>query len=198
MVTFAIAVFLLIITPGPGVLSLAGVGTAYGWKMGLRYLGGLCLGTNLVCFAVISGLAAVILADPVIRAVLFFASAGYLTYLAVKIGFAGTRIAFIHMAAPGFMSGLTLQFINPKAYAVNATLFSGFAFYPSSFLIETTVKLAITNAIWLPLHLLWLFAGVKLNNLDLSHKAQRGINLLMAGCLIAVVAISIWSVNKMT
>ena len=30
MLTFALAVFLLIITPGPGVLSLAGVGAAYG------------------------------------------------------------------------------------------------------------------------------------------------------------------------
>ena len=32
MLAFAFAVFLLLITPGPGVLSLAGVGTAYGWK----------------------------------------------------------------------------------------------------------------------------------------------------------------------
>ena len=32
MLTFVLAVFLLIITPGPGVLSLAGVGAAYGWR----------------------------------------------------------------------------------------------------------------------------------------------------------------------
>jgi threonine/homoserine/homoserine lactone efflux protein len=32
MLTFALAVFLLIITPGPGVLLLAGVGAAYGWR----------------------------------------------------------------------------------------------------------------------------------------------------------------------
>jgi threonine/homoserine/homoserine lactone efflux protein len=34
MLTFALAVFLLIITPGPGVLSLAGVVAAYGWRQG--------------------------------------------------------------------------------------------------------------------------------------------------------------------
>ncbi|MEC8551875.1 MAG: LysE family translocator, partial [Pseudomonadota bacterium] len=32
MLTFAAAVFLLIVTPGPGVLSTAGVGAAFGWR----------------------------------------------------------------------------------------------------------------------------------------------------------------------
>ncbi|MGB2492803.1 MAG: LysE family translocator, partial [Candidatus Puniceispirillum sp.] len=32
MFSFAIAVFLMLITPGPGVLSTAGVGTAYGMR----------------------------------------------------------------------------------------------------------------------------------------------------------------------
>ena len=64
MLTFAAAVFLLIVTPGPGVLSTAGVGAAFGWRQGLFYVAGLCAGTNLVSLAVISGLAAVILADP--------------------------------------------------------------------------------------------------------------------------------------
>jgi len=45
MLTFTLAVFLLIITPGPGVLSLGGVGAAYGWRQGFRYLFGLFLVT---------------------------------------------------------------------------------------------------------------------------------------------------------
>ena len=32
MLTFAITVFLLIVTPGPGVLSTAGFGAAYGYN----------------------------------------------------------------------------------------------------------------------------------------------------------------------
>ena len=46
MLTFALAVFLLIITPGPGVLTLAGVGSAFGYKPGFRYLLGLLIGQN--------------------------------------------------------------------------------------------------------------------------------------------------------
>ena len=194
MLTFAVAVFLLIITPGPGVLSTAGVGAAFGWRQGLFYIGGLCAGTNLVGLAVISGLAAVILAEPIVRTVLLFASSGYLGYLALRISLAGSRIAFIRTTAPGFFAGLTLQFINPKAYAVNTALFSSFAFYPSNFAVETALKLVIMNLVWLPVHLAWLYAGVKVNSLDLPPRVQRAINLGMAACLLAVIILSVWSV----
>ena len=156
-------------------------------------MAGLCAGTNLVSAAVITGLAAIILAEPVVRTVLLFASAGYLGYLAVRIATAGAKIAFIQTAAPGFLAGMMLQFINPKAYAVNTTLFTSFAFYPDSFAVETGLKLIIMNIIWLPLHLLWLYAGVRLNTLNLPARAQKLINLLMAACLLAVVVLSVWS-----
>ena len=198
MFAFALAVFLLIITPGPGVLSTAGVGTAFGWRQGLFYVAGLCAGTNLVSLVVISGLAAVILAQPVVRTILLFASAGYLGYLALRIALAGAKIAFIQTSAPGFMAGVMLQFINPKAYVVNTTLFTSFAFFPDSFAVEIGLKLLIMNTIWLPLHLLWLYAGVRLNALNLPAHRQKLINLAMAACLLAVVLLSTWSVLSLS
>jgi len=198
MLTFALAVFLLIITPGPGVLSLAGVGAAFGWRQGIEYLAGLFIGTNVVCIAVISGLAAIVLADPVIRTILLAISAAYLAYLAFRVAFSGAKIALISMLKPGFMAGLTLQFINPKAYAVNTTLFSGFAFYPESLVVETGLKLLIANVIWLLLHGLWLYAGVKINRLELAAGTQRAINFGMATCLFAVVILSVWSMLRQT
>ena len=194
MIAFVLAVFLLVVTPGPGVLSTAGVGAAFGWRQGLYYIAGLCAGTNLGGLAVISGLAAIILAEPLVLTILLFASASYLGYLALQIALAGTKIAFIHTAAPGFVSGLMLALINPKAYAVNTTLFTSFGFYPDSFAIETALKLIIFNIVWLPTHLVWLYVGVKLNSLNLPARIQRLINLVMAACLLAVVGLSIWSV----
>ena len=108
MFAFAFAVFLLLITPGPGVLSLAGVGTTYGWKKGTQYLGGLWIGNNLISFVVISGLVALVLADPVVRNILLFISVTYLLYLASRVAFAGSTVAFIHMPAPRVVSGITL------------------------------------------------------------------------------------------
>ena len=193
MLTFTFAVFLLLITSEPGVLSLAGAGAAYGWRQGFLYLFGLFLGNNLVCFAVISGLATAVLANSTIRTMLLIISVGYLVYLSLSIALAGSKIAFIHITKPGVISGLTLQLINPKVYAVNTALFSGFAFYPESLIIETGIKLIIANFIWLLLHCLWLFVGLKINRLELSVRTQRLINLSMALCLLAVVSLSVWS-----
>ena len=192
MLSFAAAVFLLLITPGPGVLSVAGVGAAFGYRAGFSYIAGLFLGTNIVALAVISGLAALVLGIPVLRMVLLFASVGYIFYLALRIALAGTRVAFIEAkAAPGLGAGIVLQFINPKAYAVNTTLFSGFAFLPGNLAIETAIKLLILNAIWVPVHFAWLWAGVSLHRLDLSPRAQRAINFGMAGAMIGVVTLAL-------
>jgi threonine/homoserine/homoserine lactone efflux protein len=194
MIAFALAVFLLLVTPGPGVLSLAGVGAAFGWRQGISYLSGLFIGNNLVCIAVISGLATVLLANPSIRITLLIISAAYLGYLAFRIAFSGAKIAFIQSPKPGLGAGTTIQLINPKAYAVHITLFSGFAFYPNDFFIETAVKLLIANVIWILIHFFWLFLGVKINQLELPEKIQRNINVFMAICLLAVVGLSVWSI----
>lgn len=191
MLTFALAVFLLIVTPGPGVLSAAGVGSAYGLRDGVRYVAGLFVGTNLVALAVVSGLAAVVLAQPQVRLTLLLASGAYLLYLAFRIAFAGSRIAFITAAKPpGFVGGLLLQAVNPKAYAVNTALFTGFAFWPASFAVETLLKFAIMNAIWIPLHLAWLAAGISMHQLNLAPRTQSAINIAMALAMLAVVGLA--------
>ncbi len=191
LLEFAGAVFGLIITPGPGVLSTAGVGSGFGFRPGVRYLTGLFIGNNLVALAVVSGLAAAVFAVPYLRGVLIFASAAYLVYLALKIAMSGSKIAFIHSeTAPGLANGVLLQFINPKAYAVNTFFFSGFPIWPESLMSETLVKFAILNAIWVPIHFAWLYTGVTLRRLDLPHTTQRWINGGMAVSMLLVVGLA--------
>lgn len=194
MLSFAAAVFLLFITPGPGVLSLAGVGSGYGWQGGLRYGTGLFIGTNLVMTLVLTGLAAVVLAVPVVRTALMALSVGYLLYLAARIALAGSRIAFVEArAAPGIRAGILLQIINPKAYAVNTAMLTGFSYAPQSLAFETTTKFLILNAIWIPVHLAWLKAGVTLHRLNLGYRTQRMINYGMALAMLGVVALALVS-----
>ncbi len=191
MLTFTFAVFFLIITPGPGVLSAAGVGAAHGFRIGLDYVSGLFVGNFMVGIAVISGIAAILEIYPALRIVLAIASSAYLLFLAAKIAFAGSKIAFIHSEKPpGFGNGLALQAINPKAYVVNTALFSGFPFMPDSLFAETLVKILILNAIWIPIHLVWLGAGVGLHRLNLSKPVQFAINVFMALSMLTVVALA--------
>lgn len=194
MIAFTAAVFFLLVTPGPGVLSTAGVGSGFGYAAGARYLVGLFIGTNLVALAVVTGLAALLLSVPGLRVVLLVASVLYLLYLAVRIALSGSRIAFIEARkAPGVVDGILLQAINPKAYAVNTALFSGFAFWPDSLLIETLLKFLVINLIWIPIHIAWLAAGVTVRRLALPARLQSAINIAMAVSMITVVCLAIWA-----
>ncbi|WP_300032630.1 LysE family transporter [uncultured Roseobacter sp.] len=194
MLTFAAAVFFLIITPGPGVLSTAGVGAAFGAAAGTRYVTGLFIGTNLVCLAIVSGLTAVLFADERLRTLLFFASIAYLAWLAFRIAFAGSKLAFIERSKPpGIAGGIMLQAINPKAYAVNTALFTGFGFWPSSLATEIFLKFLIVNAIWIPIHFAWLWLGISLQRMNLPHHIQRAINMAMAASMMLVVLLAAWA-----
>ncbi|NNE62962.1 MAG: LysE family transporter [Gammaproteobacteria bacterium] len=191
MLAFAAAVFFLIITPGPGVLSAAAVGAGYGFKSGAKYIGGLWFGNLMVGLIVISGLWAVLITIPGLRLGLGIASLCYLAYLALRIASAGSSIRFVRASgAPGFAAGTLLQFINPKAYAVNTFLFSNFAFYPQSLLFEIIIKILILNAIWIPIHFTWLQIGIVLHRLELAPARQRMVNVAMAASLMLVVLIA--------
>ncbi|MDC1381786.1 LysE family translocator [Octadecabacter sp.] len=194
MLAFAAAVFFLIISPGPGVLSTAGIGAAYGYRNGLAYVAGLFVGSNIVLMLVISGVAATALALPWLRTTLLIASLGYLLWLAWRIASAGAQIRFIEASTPlGFWNGLALQPINPKAYVVSTTLFTGFRFMPDALWLETAIKLLIMNLIWIPLHVGWLAAGISLRRLNLGPQSQRRVNIAMALSMLIAVGLAIWS-----
>ncbi len=194
MISFVAAVAFLIVTPGPGVLTTAGVGSAYGFRAGLPYLFGIVAGGMIVQSLVASGLAAIILSIPYVRQTLLLASLAYLLYLAFRIATSGTRVAFIDTDRPlGFLNGLTLSLINPKAYAVAATLFSGFVLLPESPFMEAVLKIAIFVGIGLPIHFIWLYAGASLKRLGLSNRANRIVNIGMALAMLAVVALALYS-----
>ncbi|MEL6505383.1 MAG: LysE family transporter [Pseudomonadota bacterium] len=194
MLVFATSLFLLLLTPGPGVLSLAGTGSAFGMKQGWAYGIGLFFGSNMVMLAAATGLAALFLANDKLRLVFTVLSTAYLIYLALRIALAGSKIAFIESAAPpGFWGGIALQVINPKAYAVGTFVFSNFPILPGNLVGEILLKFVVLNAIWIPIHILWLMAGVSVNELNLPARTQRLINIGMACAMLLVVGLAIWS-----
>ncbi len=191
MLSFALSLFMMIVTPGPGVLTTAGIGSGFGWRAGLRFLVGLNLGTNLTMLMVATGLTAAVFSVPGLRTAFLIASVAYFVYLAIKIAFAGAKIGFIAaQRAPTIRDGFLLQMINPKAYAVGSLLITGFAFYPDSFVIEVAWKFVLMNLVWIPVHILWLGAGVTVRRMELPAGTQRFINYVMAASLVIVVVVA--------
>ncbi len=178
----------MIITPGPGVLTTAGIGSGFGWGAGLRFLIGLFIGTNLTAIMVVTGLTALVPAH--VENVLVWCAVAYFGYLALKIALAGAKVGFIASErAPSLWNGITLQLINPKAYTVNTLLFGGYHFMGAG-LDEILVKFLIINAVWIPVHFIWLGAGVQVRRLELTPRTQRIINFGMAASLIGVVLLA--------
>ena len=194
MIAFALACFLLIVTPGPGVLSVAGAGSGFGFNKGRNYLWGLCIGNFLVGVFVATGIAAAVFSVNYLRELLMILSLSYMLYIAFKVAFAGSKVGFINSEeAPLLKDGIMLQLINPKAYVANTVLFSGFDLMLSSLFHEVLIKFIIWNAVWIPMHFAWLFAGVTLKRLNLSPKIQRGINMFMAVSMVLLMLLSLFS-----
>lgn len=194
MLAFVAAAFFLLITPGPGVMTVAGSGAAYGFRAGLPYMVGVVLGSLLVMAAVVTGLAAFLLSYPPLRTALLIASAAYLLYIALRIATTGSKIAIVAADRPlGFLNGVAMQLINPKAYAVMTALFTGFAFLPDNTALEAMIKAVVFTSISFPVHAIWLFAGASLKRLALGPRATRIVNVCMALAMLAVVALAVWS-----
>jgi threonine/homoserine/homoserine lactone efflux protein len=73
---------------------------------------------------------------------------------------------------------------------VQITLFSGFLIGDDNFILEAVIKLLIANMIWLPMHLVWLILGVRINKMQLSKKILRILNMIMAGLLLSFIAMA--------
>ncbi len=198
MLAFGFAVFFLIITPGPAVLSLAGVGASFSFNSGLKFLTGLAIGHIAVSILVITGIASVIFSLPYMRTVFLLISTSFLFLLSYKIITRGSNIAFSsHLAIPSTFDGIVLQLMNPKAYAVHTIVFSGFSIFPDSFLFETIWKFLVMNAIWLPLHFAWLAAGSSIQRISLAPATHNKINMTMGGLLFVTALLSFLSIRTL-
>ena len=188
MITYIIISFLMMVTPGPGVLSLAGVGAGFGWKVGMMYLIGLFFGTNGVALLVVLGFKQFLFEIDGVEITFLLLS---LSYLSWRIATSDNKTGFKQsLKAPRLYEGIFLQFVNPKAYVVQGHLFVVLSIGMVSYSTEIIVKFIIVNSIWIPIHLLWLWLGISLKKWSLAVNKQIWVNRGMGLALFAVVVLS--------
>ena len=191
MITYIIISFLMMVTPGPGVLSLAGVGAGFGWKVGMMYLIGLFFGTNGVALLVVLGFKQFLFEIDGVEITFLLLSLSYLSYLSWRIATSDNKTGFKQsLKAPRLYEGIFLQFVNPKAYVVQGHLFVVLSLGMVSYTTEIIVKFIIVNSIWIPIHLLWLWLGISLKKWSLAVNKQIWVNRGMGLALFAVVVLS--------
>ena len=191
MIAYIIISFLMMVTPGPGVLSLAAVGAGFGWRVGMMYLIGLFFGTNGVALLVVLGFKQFLFEIEGVELTFLFLSLSYLSFLSWRIATSDNKTGFKQsLKAPKLYEGIFLQFVNPKAYVVQGHLFVVLSLSITSYNTEIITKFIIVNSIWVPIHLLWLWLGISLKKWSLASKKQTLVNRAMGLALFAVVILS--------
>ena len=191
MVTYVIISFLMMVTPGPGVLSLAGVGAGFGWRVGIMYLIGLFLGTNGVALLVVLGFKQFLFKMDGVELTFLFLSLSYLSFLSWRIATSDNKTGFKQsFKSPKLYEGVFLQFVNPKAYVVQGHLFIVLSLGILPYNLEIITKFIIVNSIWIPIHFLWLWLGISLKKWSLASNKQIWVNRSMGLALFAVVILS--------
>ena len=191
MIAYIIISFLMMVTPGPGVLSLAAVGAGFGWRVGMMYLIGLFFGTNGVALLVVLGFKQFLFEIEGVELTFLFLSLSYLSFLSWRIATSDNKTGFKQsLKAPKLYEGIFLQFVNPKAYVVQGHLFVVLSLSITSYNTEIITKFIIVNSIWVPIHLLWLWLGISLKKWSLASTKQSLFNRAMGLALFAVVILS--------
>lgn len=186
-----LAAFPLMGSPGPATLSLAALGTAFGFRRSLAYLAGIVVGTTGVLLLVASGLTALVLAEPALLTGLAGLAAGYVVYLAWRIATAPVgRAGPATDRAPSFLPGLLLALANPKAFAAIGAVYSG-RLLDADPLADALAKVAALAVVIVVANTAWLAFGASFARLLGHPRLGRLANLAFAAMLLASVAFAL-------
>jgi threonine/homoserine/homoserine lactone efflux protein len=148
LLAFILAGFALAGSPGPGTLSLAATGAAFGARRGVAYMTGINFGMVGVMTVTATGVVGVVLAVPGAVPVVTVLAGAYFLYLAFRIATAPPLTEHDEQRRPpSFGAGVFLSAVNPKGYAAMAALFSGFMLVRDRLVLDAAVKIAVLAVI---------------------------------------------------
>ncbi|WP_425082802.1 LysE family translocator [Ruegeria profundi] len=174
-------------TPGPANMVLMGTGARYGFRAALPFVAGVVLGKQLIIWPVGFGLMQVADQAPLAFEVLKYASAAYIFWLAWKIANLRLSRAAAEGNAPGFLSGLIVHPLNPKAWAMIIAGFTGFvAAGTSSFEATLTIALCLLFC-QIVLHPIWTFAGDRIAHVVEGRPEEKYLMWTLASLTVASV-----------
>ncbi len=174
-------------TPGPANMVLLGTGARYGFRAALPFVAGVILGKQLIIWPVGFGLMQLADQVPLVFETLKYASAAYICWLAWKIANLRLSRGQSDKQVPGFLAGLIVHPLNPKAWAMIIAGFTGFvATGTPSF--EATLTIALCLLICqIVLHPIWTFAGDRIAHAVEGRPAEKYLMWTLASLTVASV-----------
>ncbi len=173
-------------------MSLAGLGTAFGFRPSLSYLVGIITGTTIVLLMIATGVTALVLAQPILLTALTILAGIYILYLAWKIASAPVGpLAPRSEHAPAFVPGFSLAIANPKAFAAIGAVYAGHTLAADNLTADAVYKLAALVLVIVIVNTAWLAFGATFSRILKNPVAGRAANILFATMLVASVGLAL-------
>ena len=187
-----LAAFPLMGSPGPATISLAGVGTGFGFRNGRQYLIGIVPGTIGVLILVATGITTLVLAIPTFVTVLTTIAVVYILYLAWKIASAPILATDVTTSiAPSLASGFVLAIANPKAFAAIGAVYTSQTLINNNLIADSALKISALTVVIVVVNTAWLLFGSFFSRLLHHRILGRVANLAFAVMLLVSVALAL-------
>lgn len=185
--TFAVFAASQVGTPGPANMALLATGARFGLVAALPFVAGVALGKQLIIWPIGFGLMGLADTLPWLFVLLKFASAAYICWLAWKVANLRLNPAAPEIAAPGFLAGLIVHPLNPKAWAMITAGFTNFVEDGTSALQATMAIAAVLLATQVVFHPLWTWGGDRIAATLAGTPAERYLMWTLAALTVASV-----------
>lgn len=170
--TFAIFAASQIGTPGPANMALLATGARYGFRAALPFVLGVALGKQLIIWPIGFGLMGLADTVPGLFVALKWACVAYICWLAWKVANLRLHVGETDRA-PGFVAGLIVHPLNPKAWAMITAGFTAFVPPGTPAFVATAWIAAILLACQLVFHPIWAFSGDRIAATVAGRPAEK-------------------------
>jgi threonine/homoserine/homoserine lactone efflux protein len=160
-------------TPGPANMALLATGAGYGLRRALPFVAGVVVGKQLIIWPLGFGLMQLAASWPAVFLAMKYLSAAYIIYLAWRVANMRLKPGQSDGLPPGFVAGLIVHPLNPKAWGMITAAFTGFV-VPGASTFSATLSIAIVLLLCQTvLHPLWAGAGQLIARTIQGTRAER-------------------------
>lgn len=187
IISFAAFAFSQVATPGPANMAMLATGARYGFRAALPFVAGVVLGKQLIIWPIGFGLMSLADQLPLLFVLLKYLSAAYIIWLAWRVANMRLSVNKDTANAPGFVAGLWVHPLNPKAWAMIVAGFTNFVEPGTATLTATAIIALSLMVIQIICHPVWTFFGDRIAKLLIGTPSERYLMWCLAALTVAFV-----------
>ena len=187
IISFAAFAFSQVATPGPANMAMLATGARYGFRAALPFVAGVVLGKQLIIWPIGFGLMSLADQLPLLFVLLKYLSAAYIIWLAWRVANMRLSVNKDTANAPGFVAGLWVHPLNPKAWAMIVAGFTNFVDPGTPTLTATAIIAVSLMGIQIICHPVWTFFGDRIAKLLIGTPSERYLMWCLAALTVAFV-----------